>query len=436
LIIFSFLLLGVLAGVLLVAAMDERENQYLLGAGMLLAAGAFAIAARVYLAKRKSTTMFVREHKEGSEVGFVVDTFHELVAKLKEKEKELEKLKGLAEEKAESIETSSENILQSIPSGVITIDSSLKIKSMNQAAERILGASKDEAIGRNFKEVFNEPLTSLITEAHPLIRKEYPYVTNDNRHIWLGITTSKLINTAGEKMGLIFIFTDLTDVKALQAQVELKQRLSQLGEMSAGISHELRNSMSVISGYAKLLGKKVDESNRPTVDAITAEINSMDKVISELLAFAKPTVLNTERVDLNNIIKEAVETVAAGSDTVRVSIHDSEPLFVKADDILLKQAVTNILINAVDALASGGDIDIELKRQRGKAELNIRDNGPGMTEDTARKIFLPFFTTKEHGVGLGLALVQKIIVGHGGSIEVLSREGEGAAFLITLPLAE
>ncbi len=310
LIIFSFLLLGLLLGVMLVAAMDENGRQYLLGAGMLLAVAAFVIAARVYLLKHKRTPETIKESKEGSEVGFVVDTFHELVTKLKEKEKELE------------------------------------------------------------------------------------------------------------------------------AQVELNQRLSQLGEMSAGISHELRNSMSVISGYAKLLGKKVDESNKPTVDSIVAEINSMDRVISELLAFAKPADLHTERADLNNIINESVETVIAGNDAINISINAPEIIFVRADDVLLRQAISNILINSIDALPSGGNIEIELSRLSDKAKLSIRDNGPGIPEEIVPKIFLPFFTTRQDGVGLGLALVQKIIVGHGGNIEVVSKEGEGTAFLITIPSVE
>ena len=309
-IIFSFLLLGLLLGVLPVAAMDESGKQYLMGAGMLLVFAAFVIAAKVYFSKQKRTSGTIQESKEGSEVGFVVDTFHELVTKLKEKE------------------------------------------------------------------------------------------------------------------------------KALEAQVELNQRLSQLGEMSAGISHELRNSMSVISGYAKLLGKKVDEPNKPTVNAIVAEINSMDKVISELLAFAKPTVLHTERVDLNNIIKEAVKTVITGNDSVNVSINAPETIFVSADGVLLKQALSNILMNSIDALPSGGNIEIELSCLRDKAKLSIRDNGSGIPEDIVQKIFLPFFTSRPEGVGLGLALVQKILVGHGGSIEVVSKEGEGTAFLITIPLNE
>lgn len=435
--ILAFLLLGVLAGILLVVAMDEDGGHYLLGAGMLLAAAAFVIAARIYLSKQGSDSGAGKKDEQGGDVGFVVDTFHELVAKLKEKEAELEKLKGLAEEKAASIETYNENILQSIPSGVITIDNSLKIKSMNQAAERILGVSAVDASGRDFRDVFDEPLRSLITDEQPVFRKESSYTTNDNRHIWLGITTSGLMKTNGEKIGIIFVFTDLTDVKALQARVELKERLSRLGEMSAGISHELRNSMSVISGYAKLLGKRVDEADRPTVESITSEIQSMDKIISELLAFAKPTVLNTERVDLNDIVREAVEAVIGDSDTVKVLIHTdgTEPLLIDADDVLLRQAVTNILLNSVDALQDGGNIDIELTRQSDRAKLNIRDNGTGMDEETVRKVFLPFFTTREQGVGLGLALVQKIIIGHEGTVEVLSREGEGTAFLITLPLA-
>lgn len=387
-----------------------------------------------YIYKKKKALKQAENAKEHSGLGFVVETFHELVNKLKEEEKKLEQLRAFAEEKALSLEVYNENVLQSVPSGVISINNELKIKSMNQAAERILGISAKEVIDKNFMEVFNEPLITIMRGDKPVSRAEYPYVTGDGRHIWIGVTTSELKNTGGEKMGMIFVFTDLTDIKALQAQVELKKRLSQLGEMSAGISHELRNSMSVISGYAKLLGKKVDASNKATVDAIQAEIGNMDKIISELLSFAKPAAPLKEKTDLNVLLSETLAAVIGDSDTIHVSTNYEKPVSINADVVLLRQALSNLIINAVEATPDGGSIDIGLSCIRNRAEINIRDTGCGISRDAQQKIFLPFYTTKQEGTGLGLALVQKIIVAHGGSIEVESEAGKGTAFRITLPM--
>ncbi len=428
-----FVLVGSFIGVLLVQAMEDNSTQYVWGAGGITLIVVLIVSARAYIRRGRNIMDTTGAGKEGSEVGFVVDTFHDLMAKLKEKEKELETLKVFAEEKATRMEAYNENILQSVPSGVMSVDNSVRIKSINQAAEKILGIHAEGTIGKRFGEVFREPLAMLLNEDTTVSRAEYPYITDDRRHIWLGITTSQLKNTAGEKIGLIFVFTDLTDIKALQSQVELQQRLSQLGEMSAGISHELRNSMSVISGYAKLLSKKVEASNKGTVDAIQSEIAVMDKIISELLAFAKPTFLNREHMVLNDVIMGTIETAAGSHPSIAVKINAAVPVSVKADKVLLRQALTNLFVNAVEAMPQGGSLEIDLGSRHSKAEIIIRDTGAGIPEDVIQKIFLPFYTTKQEGIGLGLALVQKIIVSHGGTIEVESKEGEGSVFRIVLP---
>lgn len=432
-----FVSLGLFISVVFVFAGGDTGKQYISAVVILLICAGIFSAITMYMFKKKNIPQLSEGTKEDqTEVGFIVDTFHDLMGKLKEKEKELEGLKAFAEQKAVTMEAYNENILQSVPSGVISVDNELKIKSINPAAEHILGVHAGETIGNDFSETFNEPLTTLMKEHRTVSRVEYPYVTGDKRHIWLGITTSELRNAAGEKIGFIFVFTDLSDIKALQAQVELKERLSQLGEMSAGISHELRNSMSVVSGYAKLLGRKVDHASRPTVDAIVEEIKNMDKIISELLAFAKPTVLHREIVDLQKVINDITGMVIGNNEAVRVSINADTSVLVRADAVLLRQALSNLIINAGEAMPEGGSISVGLRHIRNKAEIIIRDNGCGIPESIRQKIFLPFYTTKPQGIGFGLALVQKIVVSHGGSIEVESREGEGSQFTIILPDGE
>jgi len=267
--VISFLLIGMLMGIILGPFFNKIGSDLLWGIVVTLAIVLTYSLIKVFVSRQRSILKKPAAPKAESEVGFVVDTFHDVVGKLKEKELELEKLKASAEEKAGRAEAYNENILQSVPSGVISVDNELRIRSINHSAEKIMGITSSDTIGKQFSQVLKEPLSSIVNEKQPLARNEYQYVTNNNKHIWLGITSSELLNGEGVKTGYTFVFSDLTDIKSLQAQVELKHRLSQLGEMSAGISHELRNSMSVISGYAKLLGKKVADTNKSTVDSIT-----------------------------------------------------------------------------------------------------------------------------------------------------------------------
>src|SRR4030067_3756537 len=266
-IVFLFIFSGLLIGILLSPSLHGTSIRVILGIGIFLIAIAGYSAVKIYIINQRKALKTSEDVSKKSEVGFVVDTFQELVKKLKEKENELERLRALAEDRAVRMETYNENILQSVPSGVVSIDNTIKIKSINQSAERTLGIKAEDVIDKDCTEAFDEPLLDILRDNKTVSRGEYPYVTRDNRHIWLGGTTSHLTHAAGETIGFILVFTDLTDIKALQTQMELKKRLSQLGEMSAGIAHELRNPISVISGYVKLLSKTAAAAAKSVIDA-------------------------------------------------------------------------------------------------------------------------------------------------------------------------
>jgi two-component system sensor histidine kinase AtoS len=372
------------------------------------------------------------ETKDTSQVGFVVDTFHELVTKLKDKEKELEVLRQKAEDKATIIEGYNENILQSVPSGVISLDEALRITKVNLSAEKILEIKRESILGRYHTEVLNKPITDLLTDKKIIERGEITYVTPSGRRIWLGLTLSPLKDREDNIIGRILIFTDLTQLKALEAQMELRSRLSSLGEISAGIAHELRNPMAVIAGYTQLLSKKAGPPLKPTIDAITTEINVMNRIISDFLSFAKPAELAISDVDLKKMIENCIVTLVNRKHNTKTHLDIKDLPVIKGDEILLRQAFTNLIQNAIEAMPAGGDLTI--KSSTGNLlDITISDTGPGIAEDMADKIFLPFFTTKDRGTGLGLSLVQKIIVSHGGSIAVDSSD-RGATFRIRLPL--
>jgi len=424
-------LIGMFVGLTIASQIEETTKILILVLIAITLSLLTYSALKVYLLRHRRAIKEKGEMVEGAEVGFVVDTFHDLVTRLKEKERELARLKAQAEERAWRIEAYNENILQSIPSGVITVDREMQIKSVNSAAERILGIRAEEIIGRGFDDVFEEPLTSLIREGEGIKRFEFKYTTRDKRQIWLGITPSQLRNKDGEVIGMLFIFTDLTEIKILQDEMKLKERLSQLGEMSAGIAHELRNSMSVISGYAKLLTRGLDADHMAAAEAMSKEIKNMDIIISELLAFAKPAVLNLTCTDLNDLVEEAVSIVEG--EAVVLSIDKGEGVLIDADRPLLKRAITDLLINAVESMPNGGRVDVVTRTEGESVVMKIKDTGKGIPDDIKDKIFLPFFTTKEKGIGLGLAIVQKIVISHNGHIEFESEAGKGSTFIITLP---
>lgn len=381
---------------------------------------------------------FIREEKrlkqsdESSQVSFVVDTFHELVSKLKEKEKELEVLKKIAEQRAEDVESYNKNILQSVPSGVMSFDRELKIKSINFSAEKILGLRAEDAIGKGYNELLGEPITKLLMERKPVERGEIQYQTSDGREIRLGLTFSHLRDGEGKGIGHILVFTDLTELKALESQAELRKRLSSLGEMSAGIAHELRNPLGVITGYTKLLSKKVDDELAPTVEAISKEVDVIDRIIADFLSFARPAELTISKININEVINGCVSSVIGSSSNIDVSMNIDKSLFISGDEILLRQAFTNLIQNAVDAMKGSGRLSFGYTDMGDDIEITVSDTGHGIPEGIKDKIFLPFYTTKEKGTGLGLAIVHKTIVSHGGSI-LLDSTDAATTFRLRLP---
>lgn len=377
-----------------------------------------------------------KEERGKSDVSFVVETFHDLLSKLKEKEKELDDLRKKAEARAGIIESYNEYILQSVPSGVISFDRDMKVTKVNSAAERILDIRSADVIGKDFKDIFREPLLNLLSKIDLLERKEIQYVTNSGRNIYLGLTVTPLINGEGDVIGQIMVFTDLTDLKALKAQAELRDRLSSLGEMAAGIAHELRNPMGVIAGYTKILQKKIDPSLLGIVDSISREIVAMDRIISDFLFFAKPADINPYELNLKKLIEDCLDNIIGSKDRsseiqIFINLEGIPP--VSGDEILLRQAFNNIIQNAVEAMPQGGELRLAYRTSPDYIEVSISDTGHGIPPDIKEKVFLPFYSTKEKGTGLGLAIAQKVIVSHRGDIKISDSE-KGSTFIIRLPL--
>ena len=386
------------------------------------------------------------ELENTSETGFMIDTFQGLIQELKQKEQELERLKGEAEEHAESMESYNENILQSVTSGVLTFNREKKITTFNAAAGEILNLSPEWAMHQSYEAVFgkNKRMASLLDETleeeKEGLRQECEVERPDGKKIWLGMNTSLLRDRKNQMIGAILIFTDLTEMKMLQDQVELKKRLTVMGEMSAWIAHEFRNYMATIFGFSRLLSKKIEgnDSGQGMIKAITNELSAMERLITELLSYAKRTVLHYDSVALVPLFEEIKEQfIATGSyPHIRWFFSFPEELpEILLDPLLIRQAFSNLIQNALEAMEEAGTLRLTIAlRPAGAVRIEISDTGPGISKENLDKVFLPFFTTKEKGTGLGLALVHKIILSHNGQISIESIEGKGTTFMITLPL--
>jgi len=388
---------------------------------------------------RRDLGLHGEKPEKTQEVSFIINAFQDVTRQLKEKEKELERLKALAEQRADDVESYAKNILQCVTNGVIAFDRDCRITTMNRAAEEILGI--EQSVGRACTDVFGQDairraVNETLEKKTPSARMEAVFDRKSGR-IWLGYNTAILTDRQGTGLGVILSFSDLTEVKRLQEQMELRERLTALGEMSAGIAHELRNPMAVISGYLNLLAKKLDKKGQDVIRDIVAEIIGMNRIIGDLLTFARPAALNRVNVNMREMIEGCLSTMlqAKGADTHITTALSLDDVVASVDEVLMRQALSNLLQNAAEAMPGGGTLTVELREGNRELMIVIKDTGVGIRRETLKKIFLPFFTTKDTGVGMGLALAHKFVTSHGGRIDVVSKEGMGTTFTVVLPRA-
>jgi signal transduction histidine kinase len=250
----------------------------------------------------------------------------------------------------------------------------------------------------------------------------------------LGVSVSPI---AAERApaGAICLFSDLTDVFALEEQLRLKEALARLGELTAGLAHEFRNGLATIHGYARLMDPAaLPPAQRPYIEGIREETKALGEIVTQFLSFAGPAPLALAPVDLRTIVQRAAEDAPAARLTIT-----GEFVSVDADEVLLRQAISNLFRNSVEACsglkqAAAIDVHAHVDRAHSVVHLSLADNGPGIAPDALPRIFQPFFTQRPGGTGLGLAIVQKVIVSHNGRVSAANRPEGGALFTVTLPL--
>jgi len=336
-------------------------------------------------------------------------------------------------------------IIENAADGVIAVNQQGEVITLNPAAELITGYKQQEVVGNPYallfaNKQFNSPVLDTLKYGTEHLAQEVSFPARD-RVIEISVTTSRITNPQGDLIGALVIFSDLTARKEEQRRLAQTEKLATLGELMAGVAHEVRNPLTAIRGYVQIMHQRMTQpEQRQYLSVVLNEIDSINKVIQQLLDFSRTRLNQWQRLYLNTLIEEALVLVQTSGIQARISFTtelDRHLTEIVADREQLKQVILNVLINAVQAIAVRGEIRIRTWQYSASQQaLAIEDNGCGISPAIQKKIFAPFFTTKASGTGLGLALSQRIINAHQGDIRVTSTKDCGTTVTLIFPMVQ
>ncbi|MBE9592443.1 MAG: PAS domain-containing protein [Proteobacteria bacterium] len=371
--------------------------------------------------------------------GFLSEQIRKSRAELKAKQKDIAELEMLKE-----------NIIQSISSGLVTLDEHGKIIVFNRGAERIFNIDSRDAIRQDIRDIIPHIMPYLkIYNPHNF--SQLSYKRQDDQQIDLLLNISPLKEYDGSKKGEILVFQDTTRIREMEQEVKRMEDLAMLGELAAGIAHEIRNPLASISGSIQVLNDSLSKEeahiNRRLMEIVLREVNRLNNLVNDFLQFARPQRTEIEEFELNQLIMDTLyifQNSQSWSKNLDIETKIMLPLKIKSDPQQLKQVFWNIFLNASEAMPKGGLISISAEKETGfqgssesveSVRIKIEDNGPGLDPKIAKDIFKPFSTTKKDGSGLGLAIVKRLVEGLGGEVSGENLAREGAMITIILPIS-
>jgi len=405
----------------------------------LLAAAAATLAGLTLLGIASIDFLVLLSNIRGSragggatESGSMVATLETSIQAMKGREKELRVLHDRERERAAELAAITATLVRSLTSGFIALDEQGRILDMNLAARELLreeraltGAMPSAAIHRRR---FAAALQSAVDRREALQRLEI--AEEDGAHF--GLTTVPLLDDAGRHFGMLALFVDLTPVRGLEQRVRQMQSLADLGEMSAGIAHEFRNSLSTVLGYLNLARKSgLPSEAEARIARAEEEARQLNGAVTSLLAFARPMELALQPVALLPLVEEVVEQIRPMAASIPIAVRGNGAT-IQGDPPLLKRVIENVVRNAIESISekgTAGHVDIQLTASP-HPTITVRDDGLGVDPARASTFFLPFQSTKRDGYGLGLALTRKIVLLHGGTVSLTGIPGEGATLEI------
>jgi two-component system sensor histidine kinase PilS (NtrC family) len=351
------------------------------------------------------------------------------------------------------LEALNEWIIRSITSGLITLDDRGRIISFNPAAEKIFGISAENTIGKKAEEVLPSVLEQVRhrlggTDHDPDAFIDSSYQRPNEERLFLRCSVSPLHLPGGSHGGHILFFQDMTAMKQIEEDMRKVEGLAMVGELAAGIAHEIRNPMASISGSIQMLKENLDPEsmNGRLMDIILREVSRLNSLVNDFLLFARPKQAKVESFDLNQLILESLELIKnSGKWDDRIDVHTRfcESLQIETDPQQIRQVLWNLFLNASEAMPHGGSLYVRTEtvsnldghgRSRKMAKITIRDTGKGFSKEALQHLFTPFFTTKEGGSGLGLATVKRIVEGLKGRVYGKNHTEAGAEITLLMDM--
>jgi PAS domain S-box-containing protein len=345
-----------------------------------------------------------------------------------------------------NIQDYTQSILRSITSGVLTVGPDGSVTTANPAAERMLGVAEYDIVPRPIDQVFEDDgglsvdVGKVLSGRVPVTLREVTIVTQGGKPVHVQASTSRMRAVGGRILGAVVTIEDVSEIKTLTEQLIRADRLAAMGELTAGVAHEVRNPLGVIRASVQLLEEAECDRSR-VVEASTVikhEIDRLDKVIKALLDFGRPSTPTLAPIDVEQVLEDVVlftNRFAKQNDVRIIGGYSGDIPEVEADPDQLKQVFLNLVTNAVQVMEDGGGtITITTSADEDFVTVDVADNGPGIPASSISKVFDPFFSTRDAGTGLGLTIVHRIIDEHDGHIEVGSGE-DGTTFRVSLPIA-
>ncbi|HOW57161.1 MAG TPA: ATP-binding protein, partial [Smithellaceae bacterium] len=336
------------------------------------------------------------------------------------------------------------SIIESVDTGVMTLNLEGLIKSFNRAAEEITGFPFAEVRNRRVKDVLPE-FETVLTAGKTKNRIEIVIAGKNEKKITLGCSVSPLREKDSRIIGNILIFQDLTEIKKMEQKLEQQKRLALIGEMAAGLAHEMRNPLASITGSIELLkqGLQLEKTEERLMQIILRGRDQLESFIRDFLQLAKPIPLTRGNILIKEIVEDVLENLKLSTDwnnEIKISLAMEEKASAFANREEIRQVVRNLLLNSLQAMKEGGKLSVAVKTrfEDGKeySEIIIADEGCGIAADILPKVFEPFFTDKDRGTGLGLTIIGRIVEGYGGKIWLESKVKQGTTCRVWLPGAK
>lgn len=342
------------------------------------------------------------------------------------------------------------NILESITDGVIAINPDREVMAFNQSAAEIVLSIANDQMGKPIREVLSESSQELGRILEKSLSEEKCFtnievsVNTDQQHI-LSVSASPIRNSRGEVLGAVQSFRDLTNIKKLEELVTRQNRLAALGEMAAGVAHEIRNPLGGIELYASTLKKRFDQDSKESAiaDKIIAASNALNRIVTDMLTFTRGRAPSKKFSTFERVCHVAIDMAARELDKKSIKVTQRHALCKQKFNIdpdQIAQAFLNVILNASQFMPEGEELVISTRLEVGARDkrvvIEFEDGGTGIEADKIDRLFDPFYTSRKDGTGLGLAIVHKIVEDHGGSVVAENRPPRGACFIFTFPMSD